>query len=141
MEEVHTPDVRTIEELAAFMNVPTAKTLKTVLYVADEEVVFVAIRGDLEINEVKLKNCLGVSNLRLATPEEVNKAGIISGSASPVGMEGFQKVCDDSVRTTNNFIAGANKKDYIISLLQVTGGTLTVNLLEDLLRMAFFNLP
>ncbi len=112
MEEVHTPGVRTIEELAAFMNVPTAKTLKTVLYVADEEVVFVAIRGDLEINEVKLKNCLGVSNLRLATPEEVNKAGIISGSASPVGMEGFQKVCDDSVRTTNNFIAGANKKDY-----------------------------
>lgn len=112
MEEIHTPGVKTIEELARFMNAATDKTLKTVFYAADEELVFVTIRGDLEINEVKLKNCLEASNLRLASPEEVNKAGIVPGSASPVGMEGFQVVCDDSVRTSNNLIAGANRKDY-----------------------------
>ena len=58
IEEVHTPGVRTIEDLASFLDVPTSRTLKVVFYVAGDAVVVVTIRGDLEVNEVKLRNAL-----------------------------------------------------------------------------------
>ena len=71
MEEIHTPGVKTIEELANLLEVGTEQTLKAVFYYADGELVFATIRGDLEVNDVKLKNSLGVSDLRLASSEDV----------------------------------------------------------------------
>ena len=112
LEEVHTPGVKTIEELAGFLEVPTGKTLKAVFYVADGELTIVTIRGDLEVNEVKLTNVLRAADLRLASPGEVEKAGIVAGSASPVGLSGIKIVTDDSVRLGSNFVVGANKPDY-----------------------------
>ena len=112
LEEVHTPGVKTIEGLAEFVGVPTSKTLKAVFYAADGEMVFVTIRGDLEVNDVKLRNALGASDLRLATREEVEQAGLVAGSASPVGLSGIKTVADDSVRLGSNFVVGANKPDY-----------------------------
>jgi prolyl-tRNA synthetase len=92
--------------------VPPSHTLKAVFYVADGELVFVVIRGDIGVNEVKLKNLLGAAELRLAAEAEVTGAGIVAGSASPVGLSGFRIIADDSVTTGNNFIAGANKAGY-----------------------------
>ena len=112
LEEVHTPGVTTIEGLAHFLDIPASKTLKAVFYVADGEFVFVAMRGDLEVNEVKLKNALQAHELRLASPEEVEEAGIVAGSASPVGLSGIKVVADDSVHLGSNFAVGANKRDY-----------------------------
>ncbi len=112
LEEVHTPGVKTIEELADFLGVPTGKTLKAVFYSADGEVVFVTIRGDLEVNETKLRNALGGAPLRLATPEEVKRAGLVAGSASPVGLVGLKSVADDSINLGSNFVVGANKEDH-----------------------------
>ena len=112
LEEVHTPGVKTIEGLAEFVGVPTSKTLKAVFYAADGEMVFVTIRGDLEVNDVKLRNALGASDLRLATREEVEQAGLVAGSASPVGLSGIKTVADDSIRLGSNFVVGANKPDY-----------------------------
>ena len=112
LEEVHTPGVKTIEQLAELLHVPTAKTMKAVFYFVDNEVVVVAIRGDLDVNETKLRNALGGATLRLATPAEVKAAGLVAGSASPVGLTEIKVVADDSIELGSNLVAGANKEDY-----------------------------
>ena len=111
LEEVATPGVKTIAALADYLGVPTHKTLKAVFYAADGEVVFVTIRGDLEVNEVKLKNLLHCNELRLATDQEVQAAGLVAGSASPVGLQDIKRVADESIASGNNFVVGANKPD------------------------------
>ena len=112
LEEVHTPDIRTIEALAEYIGVPESKTLKAVFYVADGQFTFVVIRGDLEVNEVKLNNALSAVELRLATPQEVAQVGVVAGSASPIGLDGVRIVADDSVELGSNFVVGANKDGY-----------------------------
>ena len=112
LEEVATPGVKTIAQLAAYLNVPESKTLKAVFYSADGRLVFVTIRGDLDVNEVKLTNALKAHDLRLATDEEVTQAGLVAGSASPVGLEGVVTVADESITSGSNFVVGANKPDH-----------------------------
>lgn len=111
LEEVDTPGITTIEKLSTFLKVPQSKTLKVVFYIADGKLIFAVIRGDLEINEVKLKNVLGCFELRLATETEVIDAGVVAGSASPIGISGIKTMADDSITLGVNFIAGANKPD------------------------------
>ncbi|MCH7626177.1 MAG: proline--tRNA ligase, partial [Chloroflexi bacterium] len=112
LEELETPGIKTIEALAEHLGVSASQTLKAVFYMADGELVFVVIRGDLDVNEVKLRNTLGgVAELRLATPEEVAAQGIVAGSASPVGLSGVKIVADDSIELGSNFVVGANKPD------------------------------
>jgi prolyl-tRNA synthetase len=111
IEEVATPGMATIEAVAGYLKVPRQHTLKAVFYIADGELIFVVIRGDLEVNEIKLKNLLGAADLRMAAEAEVTAAGIVAGAASPVGMTGIRVVADDSVTSGTNFIAGGNKPD------------------------------
>jgi len=112
LEAVATPDTETIEEVAHFVGVPTSQTLKSVFYSADGEFVFVVIRGDLEVNETKLRNTLKCSELRLATEREVNEIGLVAGFASPIGVKGIKVVADDSITSGYNFVVGANKPGY-----------------------------
>jgi prolyl-tRNA synthetase len=112
LEEVATPGMKSIEEVSGFLQVPKSHTLKAVFYSADGRIVFVAIRGDLEVNEIKLKNALKCTNLQLATEAEVTHAGLVAGSASPLGLSGIKTVADDSVTDGINFVAGANRPDY-----------------------------
>ena len=112
MEKVATPGAKTIEEVSRFLGVPKAQTLKAVFYAIDGEVVFVNIRGDLEVNEVKLKNLLKATELRLASDAEVEAAGLVAGSASLVGLSGrVTSVADDSITMGANFAVGANEPD------------------------------
>ena len=111
LKEVYTLKVKTIEELSQFLEIPASKTLKAVFYSVDGEVVIVTIRGDLEVNEVKLKNFLKCHELRLAAEEEVRKAGLVAGAASPIGRDGIRRIADDSIELGNNFAMGANKAD------------------------------
>jgi len=111
IEEISTPHIKTIEEVANFVGVPASHTLKAVFYSADNEIIFVVIRGDIDANETKLKNLLKCSELRLATETEVKAAGLVAGSASPIGIKGIRIVADDSINLGSNFIAGANKPD------------------------------
>ena len=115
LQEVATPGIKTIAGLAEFLNVPESRTLKAVFYMAAHgdqwEPVFVTIRGDLEVNEVKLKNALHCDDLRFAEDEEVRAAGLVAGSASAVGITGIRKVADPSIESGNNFVVGANKPD------------------------------
>jgi len=112
LEEVATPGMKTIEEVAGFLQIPQSRTLKAVFYSADGDLVFVAIRGDLEVNEIKLKNALECSDLQLASEEQVRQAGLVAGSASLSGLSGIKAVADDSIMLGTNFVAGANKPDY-----------------------------
>jgi len=120
LEEVYTPGCMAIADLAAFLNVPEVKTMKSVCYVAGGKLVLAIVRGDLEINEVKLSNTLyaaGINavDLHLATPEELEAAGIVAGYTSPLNKdERVLIVADTSLRQRNNFVAGANRVDYHI---------------------------
>ena len=122
LEEVATPGVKTIDDLARFLDVPVEKTLKAVFYAASQtgraagEPVFVAIRGDLAVNETKLRNVLGGAELRLMEEREVDAVGLVAGSASPIGLKESAKrpvriVADDSVLAAPNLVGGANKPD------------------------------
>ena len=112
LEEIATPATKTIEEVADFLGVPSSQTLKAVFYFSDGEFVFVVVRGDLEVNETKLRNALKSSDLRLATEAEVDAAGIVAGFASPIGIKGIKVVADDSITLGSNFVVGANKPGY-----------------------------
>jgi len=111
MEEVSTPGMKTIEEVASFLGVGADQTLKAVFYSADGEVVFVVIRGDLEVNETKLKNLLNCIDLHLASEAETKASGLIAGYASPMNLKGVKIIADDSIKLGSNFVAGANKHD------------------------------
>ena len=111
VEEVPTPGKFSIEEVAGFFGIPESNTLKAVFYVADGKFVFGVIRGDLDVNEIKLQRALHCMDLRMATEEEVIEAGIVPGAASPVGITGITIIADDSVSSGSNFIAGANKAE------------------------------
>jgi prolyl-tRNA synthetase len=111
VEEVSTPGLKSIDEVATFLGVKAGQTLKSVFYVADGQVIFVVIRGDFEVNETKLKNVLKCTDMHMATEAEVKEAGIVAGYASAIGLKGIKIVADDSVKLGNNFVAGANKPD------------------------------
>ena len=112
MERVHTPGQKTIAELAKFLNIEERQTAKAVFVMADGKPVFVVIRGDLEVNEVKLTNALKATNVRPMEDREVEAAGLVAGSASPVGISGIQVVADQSVVDATNLVAGANEVDW-----------------------------
>lgn len=111
MEPVHTPQIKTIEELAAFLRLPRMKTLKVVLYIADGRLVMAVIRGDMQVNEVKLSNALKARELRLASDAEIEAAGLVPGFASPAGVRGVYVIADDSVTLGANLVAGGNQPD------------------------------
>ena len=133
LEEVATPGAATIEQVSNFLKVPQNHTLKAVFYVADGKLVFVVIRGDIEVNEVKLKNVLHCSELRLASEAEVIDAGIVAGSASPIGISGIKVVADDSITSGANFVARANKPDTHFRNVNYPRD-FKVNLLADIAR-------
>ncbi|MQF99476.1 MAG: proline--tRNA ligase [SAR202 cluster bacterium] len=112
IEEVSTPGIKTIDELSSFLQIHPNKTLKSMLYSIGSELVLVVIRGDLEVNEVKLKNLLGGAEIRLATEEEVKKAGMVAGFLSPVKSPEIKVISDLSVAIGSNFVTGANHQDH-----------------------------
>ena len=113
MERVATPDATTIEAVAHLLGVERRQTLKAVFYnVPESGLVFVVIRGDLEVNETKLRSMLGDVELEAAGKQVLEDAGIVAGYASPVGTSGVRVVADDSILTGSNFVAGANEAGF-----------------------------
>ncbi len=113
MEKIYTPNAHTIEELVAFMNAEAYEFAKTIIYKADDKYIAAMVRGDREINEVKLKNLVGCTDdLELAEPfmvRELTKAEV--GFAGPVGLE-IPVYVDKEVALMKNFIVGANETDH-----------------------------
>jgi prolyl-tRNA synthetase len=134
LEEVPTPGLSSIEEIARFLKVPAEHTLKVVLYTADDKLVMAVIRGDREINEIKLKKVLRCNELRLATEGEVQAAGIVPGFVSPVGLKAsVEIVADDSVAEGVNYVAGANRKDFHLKNVRV-GRDFSLSAVQDIAK-------
>lgn len=126
LEKVATPNCKTIADVAAFVGVPTAQTIKAVFYwftpsgMQTGQLVFALVRGDLEINEVKLANALGGGALRPATEEEIRAIDAVPGYASAIGLNiagqlgqpGVYVIADTSIEAGGNFVVGANEEGY-----------------------------
>lgn len=131
LEKVATPDKKTIEDVAAFLGVEANHTGKAVFYsdVDGKKLIFVLIRGDFEVNECKLKNLLGLSEIKFATDEQIAAVGSVPGYASPIGLDQNKMilVVDSSVAGTANLIVGANEAGFHYKNFNygrdLTGGT------------------
>ncbi|HBC45792.1 MAG TPA: proline--tRNA ligase, partial [candidate division Zixibacteria bacterium] len=109
---VFTPKMKTVEEVTAYLKVGPEKLIKTLLYQADGETVAVLIRGDRDINEIKLQNYLRCTELTLAPPEVVmDVTGAQVGFAGPIGIKKIRMVADNEIKTMRNFVVGANRDD------------------------------
>lgn len=128
LEKVYTPDCKTIAAVADFIGVPTSQTLKAVFYwwtplgqaEEDGRFIFGVVRGDLDVNEVKLTNALGGGTLRPATEAEIRATGATPGYATAIGLDVAQSMEDDgvyvladpSIEAGGNFVVGANEEEY-----------------------------
>lgn len=109
---VTTPQCRTVEEVTAFLKIPSRQLVKTLIYNADNDTVAVLIRGDHELNEVKLARLLHTTEVRLAEPEAVKSlTGAPVGFAGPVGLPAVRVVADHAVKGMRNVVVGANRTD------------------------------
>lgn len=151
LTKVATPDSKTIAAVADYVGVPTTQTIKAVFYwwqpkfgIADGgRLIFALVRGDLEINEVKLANALGGGFLRAAVEEEIRAIGAVPGYASGIGLTaatgmdqpGVMVVADTSIEYGGNYVVGANDEGY-----HYTGANyprdFTVSILADIAQAA-----
>lgn len=110
-----TPNVYKIDEVVEFLNVPVERTVKAMMYkdMGTDEIYMVLIRGDYEVNEVKLKNKIGAVEVELLTDEEIVKAGLVKGYIGPFGAElkDIKIIADPSVLEITNHTAGGNQAD------------------------------
>ncbi len=114
LTKVATPGMDTIDKLAEFLKVPATRIVKSILYIADDQKVLVLIRGDKEINEVKLGHVLDADEVRTANADElVEITGSEKGGVGPIGADWADKiVADETVKDLYNVVVGANETDY-----------------------------
>ncbi|HHU65162.1 prolyl-tRNA synthetase [Streptococcus equinus ATCC 33317] len=114
IKRVETPNCKSIDEVAAFLNVDEEQTIKTLLFIADNEPVVALLVGNDQVNDVKLKNYLGADFLDPATEEDAVKVfGANFGSLGPVNLpENVRIVADRKVQDVANAVAGANENGY-----------------------------
>jgi prolyl-tRNA synthetase len=119
--EVHTPGQKTIDEVAAFLKVPSTTLMKTLVLVADGKPFAAVLRGDHQLSETKFQSAAGCIEFRPAQPEEMRQwLGADAGSLGPVGLKNMRVITDEALRGRRNMVSGANKDDY--HLLNVTPG-------------------
>lgn len=114
--QFHTPNVKTIEELAEFFKINPYYTIKAIakkaIYENEEKIVVFFIRGDDELQEVKALNAANALELVDVSEEELEKAGLVPGFIGFVGLNGVDFYIDHELENETNMIIGANKKDY-----------------------------
>lgn len=112
VEVFDTPNLRTIEEIATYFQMPREKMVKTLIYMGDGKPLVALVTGESELNEAKLRRLAGVKLLRMATGEEIQKVtGAPLGFSGPVGLKGIPIFADWDVAVLANFVSGANQKD------------------------------
>ncbi|GGI14156.1 proline--tRNA ligase [Gottfriedia solisilvae] len=114
VQKVSTPNQKTIDEVIDYLNLPIEKSIKSIIFKADEEFVLVLARGDHEINDIKLKNYLGAHSVELATKEEVKELmNCEVGSLGPIGVKpDLMILADNAVQGIVNGCCGANEEGY-----------------------------
>lgn len=109
---VATPQCRTVEEVTAFLTVSSRQLVKTLLYRIDTDIVAVLLRGDHDLNEVKLARLLGVTEVQLADPDTVSRVTAAPvGFVGPIGLTGVRILADHAIHMMRNMVVGANQVD------------------------------
>lgn len=137
IETVYTPDCKTIEDVARLLGVTTDRTVKTLCYIAvyenEEKFVVALLRGDRQLNEIKLLNQLACLEVRFATDEEVRTQGMEPGYCGPVGLPGdIFIIADAEVPLLVNHECGAGKKDHHLLNVNYQRGDYRISQVADL---------
>ena len=112
IEEVATPERRTVEEVCKFLGVEPKRLIKTMIYQSDQGPFAALCRGDVDINESKVRSIVGSENIRLADDDLIQKiTGAKTGYAGPVGLKNIPIYIDNTVLGMNDAVTGANKND------------------------------
>ena len=113
-EEVVTPDCKTIADVCAYLKLPVDHSVKAVAYNSEKGLILCFVRGDHEVNEIKVINTCGVIDLEMATEEQLAAAGTVGGYMGPVGIENKKVivVVDATVMKMHNVCCGANKEGF-----------------------------
>ncbi|MBW7887295.1 MAG: proline--tRNA ligase [Bacteroidetes bacterium] len=113
LKEVHTPNCKSIDEVAAFLKLPTNRCAKSLIFMNGEQPVLVLMLGNNQLNESKLQKVFG-ADIRPAHPEElIELTGADAGSIGPVGLNNkFHIVADNRLKDANGLVCGANKNDF-----------------------------
>ncbi len=112
-ELVHTPNQKTIAEVAEFLSARPSSLIKTLVMVAGGEPVMVTLRGDHTLSETKFASATGAGDVRTARPEEIREwLGADAGSLGPVGVKAMRILADEALKGRRNLISGANRNDY-----------------------------
>ncbi|MDQ0270191.1 proline--tRNA ligase [Cytobacillus purgationiresistens] len=113
LTKVQTENQKTIEDICSYLSVSAEQCIKTLLFRADDQYVLVLVRGDHEVNDIKLKNLLEVDSVDLAGAEETKKIlGCAVGSLGPIGVENIEIVADHAVKALVNGVCGANEEGF-----------------------------
>ncbi|MBC2008988.1 proline--tRNA ligase [Listeria welshimeri] len=114
LEKVATANQKSIADIVEFLEVPIEKTIKSMLYQVDEEVIMVLVRGDHEVNDIKIKNALDATNVELVDPAvPVEILGANFGSLGPIGVpENIRVFADNAVKDIANAVVGANEDGF-----------------------------
>jgi prolyl-tRNA synthetase len=111
--EIHTPGQKTIEEVSNFLEISRNRQIKSLVYIVNSKPVLILLRGDHQLNEVKLAGALGTEVFKPATPAEIRQSfGADPGSLGPIGVTGIPIIADDSLKGRRNMVCGANKDDF-----------------------------
>lgn len=113
-EIVETPGQHTIEMVCNYLHAPVSQSVKAVVYKLDDTVVLAMVRGDHEVNEVRLQNIYGAINVGMASDEDLQRVGLTAGYISPIGLKrtkDFDIICDATVMEMQDACCGANEKD------------------------------
>jgi prolyl-tRNA synthetase len=113
LEKIHTPGLKTAEEVANFLGVKTSSLVKTLLYRVKDDTIAALIPGDRELNEAKLKHFLKVDAISMCSPEQIlERTGGPLGFSGPIGLKGVRLVADPRLKRMQSFVVGANEADY-----------------------------
>ncbi|MDS3867305.1 proline--tRNA ligase [Staphylococcus hominis] len=113
LEKIETPNIKTAQELADFLNRPIDEIVKTMIFKVDGEFMMFLVRGHHELNDVKVKAYFETDNVEIATQDEiVNLLGANPGSLGPIHNKDIKIIADNFVKDLNNIVVGANEDGY-----------------------------
>lgn len=113
LEKIHTPGKKSIEDVSGFLNVKSEECIKSLLFKVDDRHVLVLVRGDHEVNDIKLKNYFEASVVELADANETKAVlGSSVGSLGPIGADSIEVIADHAVAAMTNGVCGANEEEY-----------------------------
>ncbi len=111
-EEVETPGKMTVEDVCDFLKAKPEKLIKTLIYQSGDGLIAALVQGDREINEEKLRKVTGLQDLEMLPKEDFDQNNLVYGYVGPIHLNGLKIIADEWIKCDQNYITGANKKDY-----------------------------